>query len=437
MSESQGNNTLNRASSNMPIMNAAPTPDAAPIPPSNNMPFTASPAKPQPAPQVVSAMPQVGASAASVTNSAASTTSAATPTQQTQTHAQAAHSVNASGQPNQPSQSAQPKTAVSTPIPAVTPTSSSSSSSASNVSTSANSQSTTPATLAPQSITSGKPTKKAKKSTKSQSKPKTKSKQQKSSSSAPATPATPDSSNRQIDFFAEQNARSAEKKAKNNKIIKWAAIVGGAVVVLAIAGVIIWLVFFANKQDDLTLEEVNDLRFTFGDIYKADGSLDDVRQRYDEIMRSDVGRENADAVKLQLLFFYVSNGFMARGVEIGETIDVVKLSQEAKSTYYSQMYNAYATTGQIDKATAAQYESAILRGDSMENNDNSNNGGEGDNNGDSSSDDKPSDDNEQGGGSVTPPGGDSSDKPQVYICNGVEYSFPVECAVNGVEPNEF
>ncbi len=423
MSESQGNNTLNRASSNMPIMNAAPTPDAAPIPPSNNMPFTASPAKPQPAPQVVSAMPQVGASAASVTNSAASTTSAATPTQQTQTHAQAAHSVNASGQPNQPSQSAQPKTAAPTPT----------SSSTSNASTSANSQSATPATLASQSITSGKPAKKAKKSTKSQSK----SKQQKSSSPAPATPATPDSSNRQIDFFAEQNARSAEKKAKNNKIIKWAAIVGGAVVVLAITGVIIWLVFFANKQDDLTLEEVNDLRFTFGDIYKADGSLDDVRQRYDEIMRSDVGRENADAVKLQLLFFYVSNGFMARGVEIGETIDVVKLSQEAKSTYYSQMYNAYATTGQIDKATAAQYESAILRGDSMENNDNSNNGGEGDNNGDSSSDDKPSDDNEQGGGSVTPPGGDSSDKPQVYICNGVEYSFPVECAVNGVEPNEF
>lgn len=402
MSESQGNNTFNRATSNMPVMSAAPNSNAAPTPPpSNNMPFTASPAKPQPAPQVVQAMPQVGP------NSAPSTPPV--------TVANPVPAVQPSATPSAP---IQPVTSTTAPVQTVQP----------NVPTAQAAQPTAP------DAPDKKAAKKAKKSHAKVSK--------KTAPAAVTTASTtqPNTPGRQIDFFAEQNARTAEKKAKNSKIIKLASIIGGIVAIIIIAGIVGWLVFFGNKDEKLTVEEINNLRFTFGEIYDADNSLEDVRQRYDEIMKSDIGRENADAVKLQLLFFYVSNGFMARGVEIGETIDVEKLNQEAKSAYYNQMYNAYATTGQLDKATAAQYESAMLRGDTIDEEDDNNQDGGQDNN-DPSGDDTTGDDDQNNGSGEekpdNPSGGDSTNTPQVYTCNGVEYSFPVECAVNGVEPNEF
>lgn len=232
-----------------------------------------------------------------------------------------------------------------------------------------------------------------------------------------ATSPSPAPTAKQVDFFAEQNARDAKKKAKNAKTIKLFSILGGIILILVIASVVVWFTLLRGEQSDsLTMDEINNLRFTFSDIYNETKSLDDVRSRYNKILDTELGRENADQVKLQLMFFYMSNGFAARTVEVGESVDIAKLSSESQSAYYNQMYNAYLNTGATTKAEEAQYESAMLIGDRL-----------------SGSDDTSSDDTEDEPSDIPTPGEDA----KVYVCDGVEYSFPVECAVNGEEPNVF
>lgn len=237
----------------------------------------------------------------------------------------------------------------------------------------------------------------------------------------PATVASPmpAPTAKQVDFFAEQNARDAKKKAKNSKTIKIFSIIGSIILAIAIVGVVLWLVLRGEQSNSPTMDEINNLRFTFADIYNETKSLDDVRSRYNKILDTEIGRENADQVKLQLLFFYMSNGFAARAVEVGENVEVAKLDNDSKSAYYNQMYNAYLNIGDRSKAEAAQYESAMLISERFDGA-NSNDG----NNGNDTDDAQSGDD-------------DSGAEKPVYVCDGVEYDFPVECAVNGEEPNVF
>lgn len=263
------------------------------------------------------------------------------------------------------------------------------------------------------------------------------------SKTSPNSPATSTRLNRQIDFFAEQNEKSATKKAKNAKALKKILLIGGPILGVIVIGLIVWLVLsLVNKPRELELEDIDNLRFTFGEIYDQNQNLDDVRDRYNQVLDSSIGREHVDQVKLQMLYFYMSNGYAARAVELGETMDINKLSTEAKTAYYSQMYNAYLNVDNPTKALEMQFESAMLKGELEDDQDsdgdnkapssndqnNDQNGDQG-NNQDGNQNDNSSDDknNNQSG----------SDGGKGYTCDGVTYDFPVECAENGVEPDVF
>lgn len=360
MSESQGNNSLNQASSNMPVLGAAPT---------TNSGVGQAP--------IGAAMPQMATRNQSAPQSAATIASAQAPT--------------AVPQPRPTSAAPQPQAVQSTTAP---------------VAAAASAQ-PRPTAAQPQASASPQPAAKP----------------------VAAAHPQPAPTSRDVDFFAEQNARNAEKKAKNAKIIKRIAIIGGLILALAIAGIVAWFVIKGGDQSGkLTMEDINNLRFTFADIYSETNSLDDVRNRYNQILNTEIGRENADQVKLQLMFFYMNNGFAARAVEVGETVDLAKLNNESQSAYYNQMYNAYLNTGDWDKASAAQFESAMLIGERLDGDasDNNNSGDGSGDNGDSGS----SGDNDASQGDQTPE--------QQYTCDGETFfSFPVACEVNGEEPNEF
>lgn len=238
---------------------------------------------------------------------------------------------------------------------------------------------------------------------------------------------------KQHDPFAEQKRKAAEKKAKNAKNRRIALIISGVLAGLVVIGATIAIIFVINKPaapsaPELTSDDIMNLRNTFADVYNETSNLADVRNKYDEIMNTVIGRENSAQVNLQLLMFYINNGFAAWAVKTGEDMDPEQLSKGDQAIYYSQLYNAYINVGDSEKAYAAQYKAAMLTGEVLEEDGESEGGdtGDGDNNPDE-------------GTNIDGAATEITDNEGVtyYVCGDQTYTFPVQCAVDGKEPDVF
>lgn len=330
MSESQGNNILNQASSNMPVMGAAPSAGAAPtLPPSNNMPFTASPAEPQPVPQAAPAMPQVATAGSQAAMQPNATMAAEQPLAPQDAGAQA----------SQPITPAPLATEQSSPVTPVMPSTNQPAAAAPTAGAQA-----APANAAPNPATS------------------------------PIGPA-----DRQVDFFAEQNARAAEKKAKNKKTIKMILLIGGIILVLAVAGVVLWFTLKGDTKDTNTPAKVEENKSTSileeaRDLYSAngganfssnlDGSANEATEQFFADALDEAGGDETltSEILLAQLLFYLNQGSGDCGTLLSyeDRIDANLLNASDRSTLYNVYGLCYQQAGNTEKYNYYSFQSYKL-----------------------------------------------------------------------------
>lgn len=182
-------------------------------------------------------------------------------------------------------------------------------------------------------------------------------------SSQPSMPrlnTAPDGSNisQSQDFFAEQNHRIAEKKAKTKKNLTIAVLIIASVMVLVAAGLAVWAVISASNQEPeqtFMVDDISNLQNVFNELYNGndtnnDNNIEAVEQKYQEVLATSVGQEYIDRVKMQKIYFYNDNALYDSVIAFSKGINEEKLSQEEKANFYNMMYTAYLMTGKRQEA---------------------------------------------------------------------------------------
>lgn len=180
---------------------------------------------------------------------------------------------------------------------------------------------------------------------------------------------------RQIDFFAEQNQKMAEKKQKMKKIRKILIIVGSILAVVIIAIVAILIVNRVRHASSPVVEEsgsssdgnsemvgVQDLNEKIEEVFKPTYSVDEsgnvvvsgdieaAEKSYEAALANPANKKRIDTIYLAQIVFYASLSDNQRIVEIAEKVDPERLNTSEKIKFYNLTYLAYAALGNKEQA---------------------------------------------------------------------------------------
>ncbi len=179
-------------------------------------------------------------------------------------------------------------------------------------------------------------------------------------------------SQKPADYFAEQNKQRAEKKAKQKKQVKLALWIGIPIILILVAGLVVWLVIITSNHSDSSapggsegnpeLSEVQDLNNqaidAFAPTYSSDedgniiinGDLDAAEETFATELADAKNADRLDTIYLAQIVFYTSIEDNARAAEIVGKVNPDNLNLSEKIKFYNLAYLAYAALGNTDRA---------------------------------------------------------------------------------------
>ncbi len=196
---------------------------------------------------------------------------------------------------------------------------------------------------------------------------------------APVDPQVVASLRQPVDFFAEQNQKSAERKQKLKKALKWVIPVA-AVLVMAAIGVAVFFIVRSAKNsngpvvDDTPVDEtredaieaslkgVEKLNTTVNEVYKptytinesgevtVDGDLAAAEATFEAAMKNPANKNRLNTIRLAQIVFYTSIMDYQKVVDVAADVDASWLNSSEQLRFYNLTYLAYKELGNEDEA---------------------------------------------------------------------------------------
>lgn len=174
------------------------------------------------------------------------------------------------------------------------------------------------------------------------------------------------------DYFAEQNAKQAEKNQASAKARKRLLIILGAVIGVVVVALVAWLVVWLMRGDDVptiangTTEEIVDLRKVAQAAYEKNNNSNDsvpvtgednsntdmaaAESVFDQALSSSSGSRYTNQILLSKMMFYFNNGYIDLALSMMNQIDVNALPLEQQAIFYDLASTAFSENGDAEAA---------------------------------------------------------------------------------------